>query len=149
MKVFYRLQLENGEGVYRTLEKANPNRSKGIKIVEEFMGDMNSSRHPTPSSDSLLGKNLEKIAGLEFAESLWDDGKYIPNGILKPYIFGFTSKDQFFSWFYNKPCLDALKEVGYNLYRLTNPKTLIKGNAQAVIKKEEWFSSNEIEKVEI
>lgn len=111
---FYRVQKKDGTGVYR----GSGNACSFMGEYEDFL------RHPTPCLDSLLERNFDL-----------EEGEYVSSSKkIKQYIFGFSSIEQFHSWFYNDEIKRGLEERGYSLYKV-NSKRLIEGHCQALMKK--------------
>jgi hypothetical protein len=116
MKTIYRIELENGDGMYRS--------RCGLNAFDVM--PIGNIKHPMPHDDSLLEKQRE-IKGV-------DSDK------LTSYRFGFSSKGQLRSWIYNDRWLVDLHKIGYVIseYVCSDYDVLV-GHTQAIFK-------NEIEK---
>lgn len=141
---FYRVQKENGCGVYRGNGCLGDPEPVGGDLFEELYS---CDKHPTPMNDSELVRSMKK-AGANLIKSEWFNDFLMDHKFIKPYIFGFSSLEQFNSWFYNDEIKKGLKEMDYKLYHVKRAKSVLKGNSQSIILKEE-FAEAEKEMLEL
>src|SRR5687768_15487707 len=98
MPKFFRLEFDNGRGVYAGSDAGDNGEDANDVFSHYYSGTGASERHPMPSDDSLLCE-VASDAGLDADEFKWS-GKY---------RFGFASIAQLRSWFYAD---DSLRELG-------------------------------------
>lgn len=106
MKI-YRMQNEDGEGMYRK-----------SSVSEAIFGDTtNRSKHPSPKDDSKISK-------------FWCDLSFL---WAEKYYFGFASILQMRNWIYDDFWFDQLAEKGYHPYELEIEEEYVQiGNTQAI-----------------
>ncbi len=86
----YRIEYENGEGIYR--------RSCGIMPNDQEGGPLN---HPNPDEDHLL-------------KDVWLDLRYKTNQAFC-YYFGFSSIEQLRRWFFDQTYLQTIHDRGVRI----------------------------------
>ena len=107
--LFYRIEDDSNYGCY-----AGCHSRRGRQVVNDAVSDA----HPSPFKDSLL-------------ESALGGGRDFFDGSLR---FGFSSVDQFRTWFYDDSELKALHEHGFKLTVYEIPShAFFQGNAQCVM----------------
>ena len=104
MTAFFRVQNENGTGMYSSI------------TAEEHLYELD-TKHPSTNLDTKL---IEALG----IDSFWD----YPN--CERFRFGFTSIEQTLHWIYQREWLASLKEEGFALYEYDCP--IFAGNTPAV-----------------
>ncbi len=114
---FYRLESRKGTGIYRAL-----NGEKQEFLLEKYGA---SSRHPMPGDDDKLTENAPHLFCFR---GFW-------TGEASKYIFGFSSVEQFRSWFYEDEFLKSLRRsrIKLNLYETSD---CFLGYTQMIARKE-------------
>jgi hypothetical protein len=117
MRNFLRLEADDKYGIYTT---GNLEVYHGVReLIDAEYGSLTTPRHPTPSSDSLLWRKMEKL-GLNDSD--------IRYGVR----YGFSSESQFRAWFPSDEMLEKFSDLGVKIVLYKAP-FVIDGNAQAVI----------------
>lgn len=133
---FYRVQKENGCGVYRT------NGTRDREVASDRVRTLYSiSRHPVPLEDSKLVRSMRR-AGAVLVESKWLEKRLkMDFDFIEKYIFGFSSMKALESWFFNDDIKSQLKSMGYKIFVLKNVNSVLKGSTQSIILKEEFAAT--------
>lgn len=122
MKKFYRLEDKDGYGIYISDSDAS--------YACANFSQRHKDRHPGPHRDSKL---IEECEGTNiFGESYASDDKWFQG---RDYIFGFSSPDQFRSWFFNDKFLKFAEKKGIKL-NLYETDDSFQGNTQMIARKE-------------
>jgi len=112
---FYRIENELGEGPYRS--------SPCLENDCEFWNP--TEKHPLPYRDSLLNENFFAVTD-----------KTLNEITLEEFVFGFTSIEQFRSWFFDDRVVKWLHKNGFGLY--CAEVSVVAGHSQALCSSEEW-----------
>jgi hypothetical protein len=137
MVTVYRIEYEpDGEGCY---QRFNEEKDRGFgAITGSTIAD---ERHPHPSSDSLLQKNLQE-AGFQPATGFLGLFGMIS---YEPYRFGFASIEQLRAWMFKDSWLTSLADQNYILAVCKVPAyQVLVGNTQCVFIRPEIYEKKNL-----
>lgn len=126
MKQFYRLENDEGKGIYRD--------GSEVSVMAARFSQGKNTRHPGPGDDSKLVEACEgtdMFKEYEYTFFSVPDSKYFS---APDYIFGFENVAQFRAWFYDDKLLKFAGKNGIKL-NLYESNDCFAGNTQMVANK--------------